>query len=123
MNTPCSADICRVLAFSSSGPWLWGSAAPWLCPGTWAPGSAAVSFLLAAPRALGEAELMKSVGRALCGSMLTNSSSLELAPVGKTIVEATWPGLRDGTGEGQCRPQGRTQEGFSLKPPAALASS
>lgn len=87
--------------------------------GSWLSGC----LLLAAPRALGEAELMKSVGRALCGSMLTNSSSLELAPVGKTIVEATWPGLRDGTGEGQCCPQGRTQEGFSLKPPAALASS
>lgn len=54
-------------------------------------------ILLPAPRALGEAKLIKSVCKALCGSMLTNSSSLELAhTVGKRIVKAAWTRLRDG---------------------------
>lgn len=38
----------------------------------------------------GEAELIKCVGKALCGSMLTNSSSLELARVEKPIMEVAY---------------------------------
>lgn len=53
--------------------------------------------LLLAPRALGEAKLINSVGKALCGSMLTNSGSLELAHVGKRVVKTAWTRLRDGT--------------------------
>lgn len=58
-------------------------------------------LLLLAPRAPGEAELIKSVSKALCGSMLTNSSSLELARVGKMITEAACTRLGVAPGERQ----------------------
>lgn len=84
-----------------SGPLSWGSAAALLCLVVWDR-----SFL---PHAcgrggLGETELIKRVGKALCGSMLTNSkqSSLELAHVGKPTTKAAWTRLRDSPpGEGQ----------------------
>lgn len=57
------------------------------CSDQWS-GLAHFYLSLTALEAPGEAELIKPVGKALCGSMLTNSGSLELARVGKPILEA-----------------------------------
>lgn len=70
--------------------------------------------------------------KALCGSMLTNSSSLELVHIEERIgrggVGVAWARLSDGNGEGQWCPQGGPRKGprcFSslLPPPATSAES